>query len=102
MKFEDFKKLLNKIEKQEKVIDDLYKRKIDLLNFVDPYNDIVRDLVTEIYGKDGYDWISWFVYDNEMGKRKFEAWDEDGNVICQDLKGLWEYLEKNKTDNGKG
>jgi len=96
MKYSKFQEITNAIKKQDKVISKLYKQKVDLLDFVDPYHVIISELIKEIYGEVGYDWWSWFCYENDFGEGKLEAWDETKKPICYDLKSLWEYLETQK------
>ena len=96
MKYKEFKKLLDLIQKQDSKVDALSKLKIDVLDFVDPYHMIMNTLIKEIYGENGLDWFSWYVYENDMGKAGLEAWDEKGNKICYDIKSVWEFLEQNK------
>ena len=96
MKYKEFKKLLDLIQKQDSKVDALSKLKIDVLDFVDPYHMIMNMLIKEIYGENGLDWFSWYVYENDMGKAGLEAWDEEGNKICYDAKSLWELLEQNR------
>ncbi len=98
MTFEKFEKLINDLQTQDEVVHSLYKSKVDLIDFVDPYQGIIHDLIREIYGEDGLDWWSWFCYENDYGRGTLEAWDADETPICYDLKSLWEYLEKNKKD----
>jgi hypothetical protein len=68
--------------------------KVDLLEFTDPYESIISILMKEIYTAEGYDWFSWFCYENDYGQGGLEAWDADKNPICYNLESLWEYLEK--------
>jgi hypothetical protein len=95
MKFEDFERILSMIDEQDSRVNQLYKNKIDIMEFVDPYHSVIAMLFKEIYGEQGYDWIGWFVYENDMGRKKLEAYEDDNTLICQDVKGLWEYIEKN-------
>lgn len=76
-------------------MDELYKNKVDLIEFVDPYHNIIDELFKSIYGKEGHEWIDWFCYENNFGEKGKNAWDENKNPICYDYKSLWEYLEKN-------
>jgi len=96
MKYETFAQIIIQLQKQEQVINNLYKNNVDLLEFVDPYHQIISTLIEEIYGKEGLDWWGWFCYENEFGLGELEAWDENKKPICYDIKSLWEYLEKNK------
>jgi hypothetical protein len=95
MKYETFKTITDQLKKQDKVISNLYKNRVDLIDLVDPYHDIIRELFISIYGLEGYDWWNWFCYENDYGAKAFEAHDENGEAICQTLEGVWEYIEKN-------
>ena len=94
MTYETFLKITLELQRQERIIDDLYKNKIDLLEFIDPYHGLIHLLIKEIYGEEGVDWFSWFCYENDYGEKGLEAWDKDGTPICYSLESLWEYLEK--------
>jgi hypothetical protein len=95
MTYETFLEIVETLQETDETISDLYKKNVDLMNFVDPYHKIITLLILEVYGKEGADWFSWFCYENDFGERGYEAWDEDGNLICQDTKSTWEYLQKN-------
>lgn len=115
MTYEQFLKVITELQKQDQVVSDLYKLKVDLIDFMDPYHSIINTLLKEIYGEVGYDWFSWFCYESDYGQKdwkllptigsdgviipstddtKFGAHDENGNPICYDVKSLWEYMEK--------
>jgi len=94
MTYETFLKITLELQRQERIVDDLYKNKIDLLEFIDPYHGLIHLLFKEIYGEEGVDWFSWFCYENDYGRGGLEAWDADKNPICYSLESLWEYLEK--------
>ncbi len=94
MTYETFLKLTLELQRQERIVDDLYKNKIDLLEFIDPYHGLIHLLIKEIYGEEGVDWFSWFCYENDYGRGGLEAWDADKNPIFYSLDSLWEYLEK--------
>ena len=98
MKYENFLKLTLGLQRQDRIVEELYKYKVDLIEFVDPYHEIISALVKEIYGEEGYDWFCWFCYENEYGQKGLEAFDENQNRICYSHETLWELLEslKNK------
>ena len=96
MTYENFLKVILQLQKQDRVIDNLYKNKVDLIEFVDPYHGIVQTLMKEIYGEEGVDWFNWYCYENNFGTKGLEAWDADKNPICYSHETLWEYLEKIK------
>jgi hypothetical protein len=94
MTYETFLKITLELQRQERIVDDLYKSKIDLLEFIDPYHGLIHLLIKEIYGEEGVDWFSWFCYENDYGRGTLEAWDADKNPICYSLESLWEFLEE--------
>ena len=63
MTYENFLKFTLELQKQDRIITDLYKKNIDLIEFVDPYHVIITILVEEVYGTEGLDWFSWFCYE---------------------------------------
>jgi hypothetical protein len=95
MKYENFLKIIQQIQEQDSVVNKLYDQKIDFLDFVDPYHRIISSLFIEIYGEGGWDWISWFCYETDYGKKEMGAWDENDQPICRNLEELHEFLEKN-------
>ena len=98
MTYENFLSIILRLKKQDRTISKLYEQQVDLLDFADPYNSIIFDLFTEIYGEEGCDWISWFCYENEYGEKGMGAWDENKELICQNISSLWEFLEKSKSE----
>jgi hypothetical protein len=95
MTYENFLKIGLELQKQDRIVDNLYKNNVDLIEFVDPYHRIISILITEIYGKEGYDWWSWFCHENDFGQGTLEAYDENKNPICYSWESLYEYLENN-------
>ena len=98
MKLEVFKELLDKLRKQSKKIDDAYKAEIDLLNFVDDYSAAISLLLKVYYGKEGEEWIGWYLYDDNA-KKKGSATDKEGKPICYDEESLWKEVEQCRKDN---
>ena len=94
MTYENFLKITLELQKQERIVDNLYKNNVDLLEFIDPYHGLIHLLIKEIYGEEGVDWFSWFCYENDYGQGTLEAWDENKNRICYSHESLWEFLEK--------
>lgn len=94
MTYENFLKIILELQKQERIVDNLYKNNVDLLEFIDPYHGLIHLLIKEIYGEEGVDWFSWFCYENDYGQGTLEAWDENKNRICYSHESLWEFLEE--------
>lgn len=94
MTYETFMKINERLKEQHDVIFELSGKKVDLIEFVDPYHHIISDLIKEVYGVEGCDWWYWFIYDNDFGRGNLTANDENGNSICYNYQSLWEFLEK--------
>jgi hypothetical protein len=92
MKYSEFSCIIETLQKQSDLVGELYLKKVDLLEFADPYDIIIRILLTDIYTAEGYDWFTWFCYENDFGTGTLDANDENG-PICYDIKSLWEFLE---------
>lgn len=101
MTYETFLKITLTLQKADRELHELYKRNVDLLEFVDPYQNIIALLIREVYGEEGADWYSWFCYENDFGQKGIGAWDENKNPICYSFESTWEYLEKNYNKNAK-
>jgi hypothetical protein len=95
MTYENFLKVILRQQVLDRQIDEAYKLKIDLIEFVDGYHVIISTLIKEIYGEDGYEWYSWFCYENDYGSGTLKSHEADGTPICYSHESLWEYLEKN-------
>lgn len=93
MTYENFLKVTLQLQKQSRVIDSLYTSNVNLIEFVDPYHQIISILIKEIYGEEGYDWFSWFCYENDFGQKGLEAFDKNKTPICYSHESLWEHLE---------
>lgn len=94
MTYKKFQDLIERLKEREKTISDLYKRNVDLIEFVDPYHVLINSLIEEVYGEEGADWIHWYCYENDFGKKGLEAYDKDKSPICYDVKSLWKWVEK--------
>ncbi len=70
---------------------DFYEGKYQLMSNVESMFDI---MISSYYNEHGVGWINWFIYETDYGNKKLEAWDENQNLICQDLESLHEYIEK--------
>ena len=93
MRFESFEYLISKIKEQGEIDHRFYAMGLDLQNIVDPFHHIISHLLRVYYGKEGEDWISWFLYERSNSEEA-QAWDKDGNEICFDLKSLWIHVEE--------
>ena len=100
MKYNDFKKLINEYREAQTMLSELNKIGFDFFegkyNLSDKFYCLLILSLKTHYNKEAIDWIEWFMFEtNYQRGDKYEAYDEDKNIICQDLNGLWEYIEKN-------
>ena len=94
MTYEIFSDIITRLQKRHQVVGDIYKLGVDLINFDDDIYSVINCLFDEIYGKEGRDWIDWYLYERRDNE-EMQAWDADKKPICYSIESLWEYLEKN-------
>jgi hypothetical protein len=99
MKLEVFTEILNRLRKQSDKQDVLYELDIDLINYSDDYTSIINILLEVYYGKEGTDWIYWYLYERDPVGTIDQATTNDGKPICYDIKSLWEEVEQCRLDN---
>lgn len=88
MNKEKLEKLVNKLKNLSDRDKELYKLGIDLVNFEDPYYSVIDLLLKEVFNEEQMGWFDWFCFENDYGLAGLEAWDREGNLICQDIDGL--------------
>ncbi len=101
MKLEVFTEILNKLRKQSDKEHALYVLDIDTINFSDNYASVINILLDVYYGKEGTDWIYWYLYERDPVGTIDQATTNDGKPICYDVKSLWEEVEQCRLDNTK-
>lgn len=105
MKYESFLKRMKTYKKISKNMDKLYEAGVDLFEGKYSISYEVEELfefsMSPFYTKEGLDWISWFIFESEWGKRDwgrlenriYPASNEKGEPIAYDLKSLYDLLE---------
>jgi hypothetical protein len=92
MNLQTFTSLINEIISQNERIHNLYKQGVDLISFNDNYyKNVVHPLLIESFGKEGLEWIEWFIYERD-GNPEMKAWDKDNNEICYDIPSLYKEI----------
>jgi hypothetical protein len=99
MKLEVFTEILNRIKKQSDKEHALYALDIDITNFSDDYSTVIDMLLEVYYGKEGAEWIGWYMWERDPVGDQYQATDKDGNPICYDDKSLWEEVEQCRLEN---
>lgn len=119
MTYENFLKITLGIKKCGEDSSKLYKMKVDIMDFVDPYYEIINASLSEIYTEEGLEWLNWFMYENDFGQKdwlgipsykevdgkmvkldinddepRYGATDEKGNPICYSFESTYEYLKQ--------
>ena len=70
---------------------DFYEGKFQLVAHAEK---LLEEAMRSHYNDFGWDWISWFIWENDYGKKKLGAWDADGKPVAQNSKKLHKMLEK--------
>jgi hypothetical protein len=99
MTFDTFKHLTDLMVEHSQKIHKCHDLGIDLFDAFDSQEVLIYKLWRQILTEDGVDWFSWFMYEKDyihdgVGRADLTAHD-NGTPICEDLKGLYEYLVKN-------
>jgi len=98
MTFERFKTIIETYRKFEQDLSDLYDLGIDFYEgkykLMSHAEEILSESMQSHYNHYGWEWISWFIWENDYGQRKLEAWDADKNLTAQTLEELHQMLEK--------
>jgi len=98
MKLEVFTEVLNRLRKQSDKEHELYALDIDLVNYSDDHNSVINILLEVYYGKEGADWIGWYLWERDPVGTIDQA-TNDGLPICYDIKSLWEEVERCRLEN---
>lgn len=93
MTYEIFEKIILDLQKTHDHANVLYAHGIDITEVTDGLHTIIENLLGIIFNEDGKDWIDWFMYEKDFGKREdMKAWDVDKNEIAYDIKSLYDLL----------
>lgn len=93
MEYEKFEKIILSLQVTHDRANLLYQNGVDITEVTDGLHNIIEDLLNVIFIEAGNDWILWFMYEKDFGKREdVKAWDEDGNEIVYDIKSLYDLL----------
>lgn len=92
MTFDKFNGLLQTMEELGRKQHAAYKLGIELSDFTDDFYGVINDLLRAVYGDDGYEWISWFMFENDFGRKGLGA-TMHGKPTCYDALSLWKEIE---------
>ena len=89
MNYDDFKKFIDLINDQSKIVDTLYALNVDLIDYADNYDKMNQLLFENIYNKDGYDLLMWWLYE---GVEKIITFN-DIEYDIDNIKNFYDFLE---------
>ena len=99
MTYLQFKQIIDLQIAHSQKMDKLYKLNINLIEAFDEQEKVIDALWKQVLTADGDFWLSWYLYEKDgiSGKPKKDFKAHDGDVeICKDVKGLYDYLSKQK------
>ena len=99
MTYLQFKQIIDWQIAHSQNIDKLCDMGINLIEAFDEQEKVIDALWNKVLTENGKDWLSWYLYEKDgiSGKPKKDMKAHDGDVeICKDVKGLYDYLSKNK------
>ena len=128
MTYENFIEQLLAYRKFYRDTSKLYEMGFDFMEgkfkLTKPVDMMLKSCIKSHYGEQGWDWVSWFIYESDWGEKdwganptykrnedgtssiiheageaRFGAHDENDNPICYSFESLWEYLENNCQTN---
>ena len=90
MDYEQFKLVIETLEKVRERSHSIYQLGIDLMDYDEPNHVIISTLLQSIFKEEGTDWINWYLYERIGFTNKVNlATDENGNEICHNIESLW-------------
>jgi len=94
MEYEQFKIVIEGLEKARDQSHSLYTLGVNLMDYEDIYHNIITSLISSIFDEEGKDWIDWYLYERIGFTNKVNlATDADGKEICYDIPSLWEEVK---------
>lgn len=120
MTYENFVKILLGCKAEDEKRLALADKGIDLGNYLEGYDSIVYFLMESIWTSEGIDWLHWFMYESDYGRKKYGmsdipvlankdgqlvdvertyndnygAHDELGNPICYNFVSTYKFLKQ--------
>lgn len=97
--YAEFKKIIDLQIAHSKRLDKLHDLGIDFVELFSQTDTIIDLLWSQILTEHGEDWLDWYLYEKDgiSGKpKKHMTATNDGQVICKDLRGTYNYLMENK------
>ena len=90
--YDEFKKYIEKIIANEEYIDKLSALDINIWEHL-TYSELCVRLLEKLVDDEDAGWISWWLWENEMGKGELQVFDKnDKEIPSQTIKDLWNLI----------
>jgi len=94
MNFKEFKEVVESLKKVSDRSHNVHESGVDLLDYDEDFHKIITILMKSIFEEEGYDWISWYLYERDgFHGKTLSATDADGNEICHNIESLWDTVK---------
>ena len=95
MNFNEFKEVIELLKKVSDRSHNVYGFGVDLLDYDEDFHKTITILLKSIFEEEGYDWISWYLYERDgFDGKTLSAYDcVDGKEICHNIESLWETVK---------
>jgi len=98
MEYKDFKYIIDLYKKTSEELSELHDIGIDFFEgkykLSESFYYMTNKLFETHYDDNGVDMINWFIFESEYGTNDLKAKDENGNIICDTIESLYNYVEK--------
>lgn len=107
MRFKTFKKLIDYHKAFKDNLDKLSDAGINLVesDIFDSYFGTFSEIMEEEYGKEGHEWVDWWIYDKKYGQNKtYNAYNKENELIptdtVEDVHNLLENIKNGDSSHG--
>lgn len=97
MNKEQFVKIMSAIIERYNTLIRLYDKTVKLIGDCDKLVEATNlepiiDAIAEVVG-DNSDWIYWYIFDNDCGKKDYKAFIDGKEFSVETLEDLWEVIQ---------
>jgi hypothetical protein len=95
MIYEQFKELIESLQKAHERSHTFYQLGVDLINYNELYQKTNEILFKSVFDEDGLGWIDWYLYERiGFSRDVLTATSENGEPICYDIPSLWKVVKE--------
>jgi len=93
MKLTVFTEIIETIQRQIVKGETLNKLGVDVIDYEEGWIVALTIMISVYYGKEGGEWIGWYLYERPAEEPVLKAFDSENNEICFDIPSLWKHIE---------